>query len=202
MTNIALYDDHPAVAHGLKPLIESGIKDVSCHIFDDANALKQSEIDFEVVVLDIVTPDVKGLEFFDWYRTSLPHVKVIAYSSLFSPILLKSLHQKGVKGYVNKRDAITSLIEAIETVSSGSTFFPDDLHEESTSEVVSEKISNRELEILAQLSKGKITKEISTELFISTKTIDNHKSNLFKKFKASNTIELLQKARELGYVND
>lgn len=202
MINIALYDDHPVISSGLKPILESNLKETNCIVYSNASQLKNETDHLDFVILDIVTPDVKGLELFDWYKSNYPKVKVLAYSTLQSPILLENLSSKGIEGYVNKREDIAVLIDAIETVLNGKTWYPNKLETNFDKDAVSQTISERELEILELLSLGKITKEISAELFISTKTVDNHKSNLFKKFKASNTIELLQKARDLGYIEN
>lgn len=198
MMNIALYDDHPAITSSLKPIIENSFKDTHCHLYSDVSKLKNDSDNLDFVILDIVTPDVKGLELFDWYISNFPEIKILAYSSLQSPILLENLSSKGVDGYLNKREDIDTLINAITAIIQDKKWYPHDVTY--TEATVAQSISERELEILELLSQGKITKEISTELFISSKTVDNHKSNLFKKFNSSNTIELLQKVRDLGYI--
>ncbi|MCL4156078.1 UNVERIFIED_CONTAM: hypothetical protein GTU68_010117 [Idotea baltica] len=62
------------------------------------------------------------------------------------------------------------------------------------------RFTRREKEVLELVAKGKTTKEIAEELFISIKTVETHRSNLLSKFEVKNMISLLKLAMEYGYI--
>ena len=62
------------------------------------------------------------------------------------------------------------------------------------------RLSQRETEVLQLVAEGKITKEIADELCVSTRTVETHRVNMMKKLKASNTAELIKKAKDLDII--
>lgn len=153
----------------------------------------------------MVAPNVIGLELFESISKQYPDIQIIAYSSLASPILVENLLTIGVKAYVNKKHPLSHLLKAIKCILDGRIYVPDDYAFLVKKSLFTEKrilLSRRETEVLELIQKGKLTKEIAAELYISKNTVNNHRVALFNKFDVGNMAELIRKAMQLGYGSD
>ena len=105
--------------------------------------------------------------------------------------------ENGASGYLLKNATQDELMEAVEAVSKGKTYFSFDSAlsmrkpETQTNDVI---ITRREKEVLDLIANGMTNTEIAGKLFISTTTVDTHRKNLLSKLNAKNTAELIKKA--------
>lgn len=203
---IGVFDDHPVVSNGIKSFLESTSENIKVEFcvntkIDLIVQLKVSEID--IVILDIVAPDIQGLELFIELKENYKNLNQIAYSTLKSPILIENLLSIGVKGFVNKSQEISELIKAINEVDEGYIFVPEKYRFLTSKFRLKNNTSltSREIEILQLIAIEKTTIEIASELFISSKTVENHKQNLFKKLDVKNAAGLILTATRLGYIS-
>ncbi|MEM7283406.1 MAG: response regulator transcription factor [Pseudomonadota bacterium] len=203
--SIGIFDDHPVLGIGLRGML-APYSDFQVNVLEQTReslltALHQQPVD--VLILDVVAPDVEGLDLFKEIRTVFPDIAVMAYTTLKSPVLIENLMALGVQGYVNKRQPEAELIEAVTTVAAGKTWVPkayEYLTKRSVyDEVAPVELSAREQEIVRMILDGKLSKEIAAELGISQKTVDNHRSRLFRKLEVNNVAELLKTVMSLGY---
>jgi DNA-binding NarL/FixJ family response regulator len=108
----------------------------------------------------------------------------------------------GAYGYLLKNTDESELIYTIRTVYKGKKYFSSEISEKmidfmSTQSISENLLSNKETQVLGLISKGFTTKEIATELFVSTRTIETHRTNILKKLEVKNTAELIKKATEI-----
>ncbi len=107
----------------------------------------------------------------------------------------------GANGYLLKDDAFNELMRAIHEVIGGNQYLSRRLLHNGFSELVTAPLlTDREIEILKLISKGKTNRKIAEELEISMKTVDTHRTRLMKKLKLHNAAELVRHAVEHGLV--
>lgn len=203
---IALFEDHPMTAMGLQVQLEQypsfhvvGVFDALLPLYHQLNT-----VSVDLLIADVIVPGAEGLSLFSEVTVQYPNLPIIAFTALNNPSLKLHLHNLGIRGFVNKRKPMTHLLEAIETVISGGSYFPDlpGSQELKTNSEPIEPLSVREKEILNQIAKGLLTKEIAAKLGISMNTVMAHRTKLFQKLKVQNLGELLLTARNLGYIDD
>jgi DNA-binding NarL/FixJ family response regulator len=203
---IGLFDDHAMISKGLGALLNTFKTDFEVKFIanDKPTLLKHlSSIEIDVLVLDIVAPDVIGLELFEMVVSDFPDVKVLAYSSLNSPILIENLLSIGVMGFVNKKENENTILSAIISVYND-TIFVEDQYKYLTSkyrELIPTILSEREMQILKLISQEMTSQEIALALNISLRTVENHRNNIFKKLDVKNTAGLIMAANRLGYLS-
>jgi DNA-binding NarL/FixJ family response regulator len=203
---IGFFDDHAMIGKGLNTLIDNFKSDFSSVFVanDKATLIKNlSTQEIDVLILDIVAPDVVGLELFEMVVSDFPEIKVLAYSSLNSPILIENLLSIGVMGFVNKKEDENVILNAIISVYND-TIFVEDQYKYLTSkyrELVPTILSEREIEILKLISQELTSQEIAAQLHISIRTVENHRTNIFKKLDVKNTAGLIMAANRLGYLS-
>lgn len=204
--SIGIFDDHPILAQGLKAMLLA-----HDHLSVDFIALSREALEAKLAesapiiqFVDVVAPDVEGLELFRYLQTSYPDVAVIAYTTLNSVILVENLLGLGVKGFVNKRQPEEQVVAAIEQVCKGEIYLPTQFQHLGRSVAQAKAVidlSVREKQILGKIIEGRLTKEIADELQISKNTVENHRAKLFRKLEVQNVAELIKKAMALGYLS-
>ncbi|MES2760959.1 MAG: response regulator transcription factor [Bacteroidota bacterium] len=201
---LGIFDDHPFFIEGLKGFLQK--HDVICLEFTASTKIeleqKLSDTKAEILIMDVLAPDVTGLELYFYTVKKYPALKIIAYTSLKSEILIESLLELGVKGYVNKNQPPEDLFAAIKDVYYDLISVPAeyvDLIPETTS--TKAIFTPRESEILQFIAKGSTSENIAKELEVSLRTIENIKLNLFKKLDVKNAAELVLIASRLGYIS-
>lgn len=206
--NILIADDHPIFLKGLKEVIEmeEGFKVVAQAVNGQAAlfALQTNKVD--VAVLDIDMPRMNGLEAAEKMLQLKPQL----------PILLLTMHKErapflkaleiGIAGYVLKENAVTDVVNAIYAVVQGGNYISPDMSAyllrkptKTSDSVVEDRLNlltTSERQILQMISMYKSSREIADELFISEKTVSNHRMNISKKLNLTGKNSLLRYAIE------
>ncbi len=204
---IAIADDHPVVSKGVSFLIK---KDPSWELMFVAQSKEQLLEQLknhlaDILILDVVMPDVSSTDLFSEILQAYPNLKIIAYTSLNSPILIKMLFKEGVKGYVNKNDPLEELTDAILAISNDDgIYIPEQYKHLIAKKYDSDTdpgISKREREVLLLIAQQLTTTEIAEKLFISANTVESHRKKLFEKFQVSNMGGLITEAIRQGYIH-
>lgn len=189
---IILVDDHHIVRQGLEFLL-STVDDIDViGGFSDGKSffeyLETNELP-DIVLLDLVMPEMNGIEITEMMKKSYPEVKILVLTSYVDDEHVISAIDKGADGYEMKDVEPDQLIKTIKKVLSGEkTIHPQ---AQSVIEAVSKKphftnkLSKRESEVLAEMTKGKTNKEIAESLFVSEKTIKTHVSHIFNKLQVT-----------------
>ncbi|MDG0844100.1 response regulator transcription factor [Staphylococcus equorum] len=192
MYRIILVDDHHIVRQGLEFLL-STVDDINViGGFSDGKSffkyLETNELP-DIVLLDLVMPEMNGIEITEMMKKSYPEVKILVLTSYVDDEHVISAINKGADGYEMKDVEPEQLIKTIKKVLSGEkTIHPQ---AQSVIEAVSKKphftnkLSKRESEVLAEMVKGKTNKEIAETLFVSEKTIKTHVSHIFNKLQVT-----------------
>lgn len=192
MHRIILVDDHHIVRQGLEFLL-STVDDIEViGGFSDGksflNYLKTGDVP-DIVLLDLVMPEMNGIEITEIMKAQYPNVKILVLTSYVDDEHVISAIDKGADGYEMKDVEPEQLIETIKKVIAGDKIIhPQAQH---VIETVSKKphftnkLSKRESEVLAEMTKGKTNKEIAETLFVSEKTVKTHVSHIFSKLQVS-----------------
>lgn len=192
MHRIILVDDHHIVRQGLEFLL-STVDDIEViGGFSDGksflNYLKTGDVP-DIVLLDLVMPEMNGIEITEIMKAQYPNVKILVLTSYVDDEHVISAIDKGADGYEMKDVEPEQLIETIKKVIEGDKIIhPQAQH---VIETVSKKphftnkLSKRESEVLAEMTKGKTNKEIAEALFVSEKTVKTHVSHIFSKLQVS-----------------
>ena len=192
MHRIILVDDHHIVRQGLEFLL-STVDDIDViGGFSDGKSffeyLETNELP-DIVLLDLVMPEMNGIEITEKMKKAYPEVKILVLTSYVDDEHVISAIDKGADGYEMKDVEPDQLIKTIKKVLSGEkTIHPQ---AQSVIEAVSKKphftnkLSKRESEVLAEMAKGKTNKEIAETLFVSEKTIKTHVSHIFNKLQVT-----------------
>ena len=157
---------------------------------------------------DILIQDIKfgysnAKDFLDEIKTKFPKLKIILLSSVSDSVSIKQLSKK-VDSYILKSESLDEINTAIDSIIKGKKYFSKEstkrLNEfQEDNEIV---LSRREKEVLAVIMQEKSIKEIAEILFISEKTVEMHRSNLFVKLDVKNLTGLIKKAIALNLVDE
>ncbi|OJJ17066.1 hypothetical protein BKI52_30595 [marine bacterium AO1-C] len=204
MITLFLIDDHSLVRLGLSKIL-SRFDDIKILAdFSSATealaALGQNQPD--IVLCDISLPEMDGIEFTKRAKDKYPNLKVIMLSSHKEEFyVLKSVEAKA-DGFLHKDVLENELIEAINRVHQGGSFYSQDISQIIINSFVNgdkpsiPQLSAREKEVLHFLVEGLSNKEIADKLYISSKTVDNHRANILKKLNLKNNVQLVRFAIE------
>ena len=201
---LGIFDDHTFFVKGLRDFLEQ--YDFISIIFTASN---RDELEKalsgqlpEILIMDVLAPDVTGLELYINTLKTFNTLKIISYTSLKSDVLIDSLLSMGVKGYVNKNQPPADLLEAIKDVHYDLVSVPEefrDLIPKTTK--VKAIFTARESQIMKLIANGHTLESIAKELSISPRTAENIKLNLFKKLDVKNAPELILTATRLGHIS-
>ena len=202
---LIIADDHELFRSGLAELLKKHddikiVKSVAdgFEFMDIIN----SQFEADIVLLDITMPNMDGFQVLKELKTSGSNIKPIVISMHSDGNYIAKCAKMGAYGYLLKNTDESELIFSIRTVYKGKKYFSSEISEKminfmSTQSVSENVLSNKEFEILGLISKGLTTKEIATRLFVSSRTIETHRTNILKKLEVKNTAELIKKATEI-----
>jgi len=211
VTSILVADDHGIVREGLRRLLESEADlKVVAEASDGREVLEQIEATRpQVVVLDITMPRLGGLETLERLRALHPDVKVILLSVHADPPFIQSAISLGADGYILKNGRAAEVLAAVRAVMRGGSYFSPVVAREiaeqlraprSTSTEPFSVLSAREREVLHLIAEGLSAKEIASELKISTKTVEAHRTSLMRKLGVRKATELVRYALRHGLI--
>jgi DNA-binding NarL/FixJ family response regulator len=209
---VSIVDDHPLATTGVKSMLDGytnievkGIYHSSAALLDGLSTFKP-----DVLLLDILMPGQSGKELTPLIKQLHPSVQIVALTSLDAPAMVSSMMRRGCSGYLLKDTDRLNLIDAIETVHAGKEFIDPSLKEKILAnvlyphhgkEAVVPEITKRELQILKLLAEENTTREISEKLFISFRTVENHRYSLLQKLDVKNTVGLVKVALKLRLID-
>lgn len=202
---IYLVDDHKLFREGLKLLLST--QDFVHHIYEASNGREFLEnlsfVDCDVVLMDIEMPEINGIDATREALKIKPGLKIIVLSMYGDEQYYYQMIDAGAKGFMLKNTGIENVITAIRKVAAGENFFSEELlfnilnimrDAKNEPEPRENELSEREMEILCHVCKGKSNQEIADELFISKRTVDKHRANLLSKTGCRNTAALVMYA--------
>ncbi len=197
-TKLLLVDDHAIVLDGLKSLLSKlekvEIAAVAKSGDEGLHLLKATKAD--LIITDINMPGMDGLEFIKTIRNEFPPVKIIVLSLHDEPHFVRNIMKQRVQGYILKNDASSELVEAVERVLDGKTFFSSKINQiivEQINEPETDKLlTDRELQIVRMIIQELSNKQIAEHLFISERTVETHRKNILRKTGTNNIVGLIK----------
>ena len=208
--NLICVDDHSIYRLGLRNFINYESKHTINLIAEATNGAEfldqLTHLSPDVVLLDIVLPDISGIELARIVKQTKPEIKVLMLSSVDDVRIIEQLIALGVNGFISKSSPVEELLNAFISVTNGLDYFGKDiaklLHGVTVSmdDLQISSFTAKEEQILKMSANGLLAKEIGDELGISSKTVAVHKCNIFKKMGINNTVELVRYALKNGII--
>jgi DNA-binding NarL/FixJ family response regulator len=203
---VFLVDDHKLFRNGLSLLMESEkniiITGEAENGKDFLESIEQEQPD--VVLMDIEMPVMDGFQATEVACQKYPDIKVISLTMFGEEHYYLKMIEAGAKGFILKNSDIEEVIKAIKTVYSGGTYFSQEILYNMVKNIQDVRketgpsvgLSSRENEILELICKGFSNIEIASELNISKRTVEKHRSNILDKTQTHNTASLVMYAIE------
>ena len=160
----------------------------------------------DIVLMDINMSEMNGLDATEQIRQHSPLSKIIAVSMHNQPAYVKKMMKLGAKGYITKNSPVDELISAIIEVNNGNKYICEEMKVILSDQALVENekqglnsLSEREIEIVQLIKNGLSSKEISSKLDISLKTVEVHRHNILKKLNLKNSASLVNLVNTAGF---
>lgn len=209
---VLLVDDHQLFRRGVRSILEEDENiEVVGEAEDGLQALEKArETMPDVILMDINMPRCNGLEATKKIKTEMPYVKILTLTVSEAEESLFEAVKQGTQGYLLKNVDPEQLLDSVHKVARGEAVIPGYLAVKILSEFAKpekvavvpavEPLSQRELDVLRELSTGASNKEIAGKLFISENTVRNHIRNILDKLHLSNRVQAAAYAVRQGIV--
>ncbi|MBI3189584.1 MAG: response regulator transcription factor [Ignavibacteriales bacterium] len=209
MIKILIADDHPIFRAGLRQVLEKNERCQIVHESDDGDDalrfLSQNEID--VAVLDIQMPGLNGLVLARTLKEKKLPVRVIILTMHKQEDMVDEAFKLGVQGYVLKENAVLDILQAVNAVMQGEYYISPQISSYIIKQAKKEQIvrpefpalkelTDTERKVLKLISMNQTSKDIGDELHISSRTVDNHRTNICAKLALHGPHKLLLFALE------
>ncbi|MCW5908832.1 MAG: response regulator transcription factor [Chitinophagales bacterium] len=207
--NILIADDHAIVRKGLVQLLREEFPNAQVtEVTNGAEVYEQArEKKWDVILLDISMPGRNGVEI----------LKQLQADGIKVPVLMLSMHSEdqyavrvlkaGASGFLNKETATDELVKAVHRILSGRKYITPSVAEKLAEDVggtlgkpLHEQLSDREMQVLQLIGKGRTVSEIADEIALSVNTISTYRSRILEKLHLSNSAELTRYAIENNLV--
>ena len=205
---ILVADDHEVVRRGLRAILETREGwEVTGEAATGREAVEQAkQLKPDVVVLDLVMPEMNGLEATRRILKAVPTAEVLILTMHEPEHLMREVLTAGARGYLLKSDAGRELVAAVDALSRHvpaftsrvanallEAYLKDDGHERGADRRQG-RLTPREREIVQLLAEGKTNKEVAAALDISVKTVEAHRSNVMHKLGLHSLSEIVHYA--------
>ncbi|MGE0587328.1 MAG: response regulator [Cyclobacteriaceae bacterium] len=194
---ILLVDDHAILLDGVKSLLENDGRKVEfqAHTGEEAlSLLKKNTVD--LMITDFNMPGMDGLSLIHAVKRLDSNIKIIVLSMHEEVHLVKEILKAGVNGYVLKKDTRSELLKAVSEVEEGNVFLSNDINKMLIVNLQNPDegrlLTDREREIVKLIAKEYTNKQIAEELFISERTVETHRKNIFKKTGTNSLVGLIK----------
>lgn len=216
---ILIIDDHPIVRDGIKTMLELGEFDTYVFTISEAGSAVETMLmlknnKFDLIIMDYQLEETNGAVLTKSVINLYPNQYILTLSNYDDHTYAGNMLKAGARGYVTKNLSAKGLVEAIDSILKGKVYFSLRLANEliehrilgkSSIELNADnpslsRLSKREVEIIKLICDQLTNEEISKMLFLSKRTIDNHRQNILNKLGMSNTAGLVRFAVENGLV--
>lgn len=201
---IFIIDDHPIVRKGLVQLLEQEPDLVVCGEAADVREARAGleRLRPDGVILDLSLRDSDGLELIKEIRAKYGQMPVLVLSMHDETIYAERLLSAGANGYVMKQAASDQVVVALRRVLAGGVYVSERIGACMIERFAAarrkhpvdpiERLSNREIQVLNLIGRGKSTREIARDLSLSIKTVESHRQRIKKKLSLDSSPRLVQ----------
>ena len=208
--NILLADDHQMMIDGIKDML---VKQDQYVVAAEANngqtayeMLAAHPSRYQLLLTDISMPLLTGTQLCKMVKSEFPHIQVLILSMYNNATAVQEAVFAEADGYILKNAGRAELLRAIHRIVNGGTYFSQDIvpliykqyHKEKIQSEQLSQLTPREREVLSLIVKELTSEEIAEKLFLSKKTVDNHRQHLLEKTGCKSTVGLVKFAIKLG----
>ncbi len=208
---VLIADDHPIFRHGLTQLLnqQTGIQVIAQAANGVEAVTLTKELKPEVVIMDMVLPDMNGIEAIKEIKAFLPGTAILILSAYDYEAYTVASLQAGASGYILKDSLIDEVVESVRLVRDGGLVFKEDKLRELLGKTQypsdgkaqrRSSLPDREIEIVRLVAKGLSNHDISMQLKISERTVENHLGRIFRKLKVKSRTEMVSHSMKEGLV--
>jgi DNA-binding NarL/FixJ family response regulator len=199
---ILIADDHSVLRQGLVSLIgfeaDMMVVGEASNGREAVDLWKQHRPD--VMLLDLRMPELDGVSVIKQIRADDENTRIIVLTTFDGDEDIYRAIHAGAKGYLLKDVPREALIDCIRRVHAGGTCVPVHLADKLAERVRGESVSEREIDVLKLMAKGKSNKEIGSALFISGGTVKSHVKSIFAKLKVNSRAQAVANAAHRGLI--
>jgi DNA-binding NarL/FixJ family response regulator len=211
---VIIADDHEIVIDGIKSMLGThpGFEIVGQALNgQEVLSLLLNKPNFcDVIIADVSMPIMTGIDLCRKIKQDYPAIKVLILSMYSSPAVVRDCIHAEADGYVLKNAGKEVLIEALKAVCNHGTYYSEEIipilsqqaSKESRKKEHQTLLSKRELEVLTLIVEEYTSEEIASKLFISKKTVDNHRASILDKTSSKSTIGLIKFAIVNGLLHE
>ncbi len=208
MIRVLLVDDHAVVRTGFRLLLESAANVTVIGEADTGETGYQRYLELapDVVVMDVAMPGMGGIEALRRIRSHHPEARVLALSAHDDPVHARRALREGAFGFLSKRGAPETLLEAITSIAAGKRYIDPGVAERLAltdlegAASPADRLSEREFEVFMRLARGDTVQRIAEDLRLAASTIGTHLYNVKQKLGVSNQSELTLLAIRYGLI--
>ena len=212
-TKVIIVDDHELFRLGLRTAMELRHPDIV--VAGEAGAGQEffnllTSVVADIVLLDIALPDMSGMAIAHRLKSEYPQLKILVVSAENTAPTIENMLDAGIDGFISKLNSNPdTLVEAIHSIMQGVDYFGKDIAEiisriyiakKKTTQITPE-FTEQEKQIIECCQEGLSGKLIADRLNLSLRTVDWHKSNIFRKLGINSTLEMVQFALKNGIIN-
>ena len=210
--NILLVDDHRIMLDGIESMLQHSDYNILALCSNGEEAwtwLCENTQQVNIVITDISMPLMNGIELCKKIKTQFPQIYVLMLSMYNSAAALDEVLNAEADGFILKNASKMEFTSALHKIHKGGTYFSQEIIPFLYKQIIAERkkvtelavLSEREREILELIAMENTSDEIASKLFISKKTVDNHRTNMLQKTNSKTTIGLVKFAIRNGIVS-
>lgn len=206
---VLLMDDHVVVREGLRALLE---RQDDIDVMAEASSVAEAvalDVEPDVVVADLMLPDERGVEVVRRLKERYQKAAILVLTMVDNPTDVQQCLAAGARGYLLKETAGSELVDAVRKVAGGEDYLQPSLGaalakwKESPGRVRARAVDDltpREREVLRLIALGHTNTEIATMLYVSVRTVENHRAGVMRKLGLRSRAELVRHAAEAGLI--
>jgi DNA-binding NarL/FixJ family response regulator len=201
---IVIVDDHPLFRKGLEQLIHSEDTFAVCGEANNASEAMEviRKLNPDLAIVDLSLPGANGIELIKNIRAEFSKLPILVLSMHDESLYAVRALRAGADGYVMKHEAMANVIQAIREVFDGRPYLSPTMaaqvitkfaHGQAEGEPdPTQRLSDRELEVLELIGKGAEVRDIAKRLHLSPKTVETHRSHIKEKLQLKNSREVVR----------